>query len=364
MTVAKGRSRRAQPRTKDPMSMKEQDELDADYKASMASEADRMTSLESIYGKAGPPSDDLFPVGKPRMNLKEVIALRKKQAEELAANLPSVPEILKAVDDKAGVTHRVTVVKDNIFAYPDLYLDVYINGPSWEEATFAEMFSQARCKRATTIERADLVVFTGGVDVNPALYGAERHSRTETPSDERDTQDINVYLKCVELGIPMIGVCRGAQFLAVMEGAKLFQDVDGHNGSHPMFDHHTKTHIERVSSVHHQMVKPCVGMEVIATAARSHVRHSDPDTKEEGSHADIEVFYFRDHAIVGFQGHPEYRGYPQYTKWCLDTIQELVVCSPDIECKGGMYRIKPQLIELRHKAVVASIAEDKKKELN
>jgi len=59
---------------------------------------------------------------------------------------------------------KVSVLRDHLLDYPELWLDVFVAGPPYEERQFAELFARARCKRATTVETADLVVLTGGPD--------------------------------------------------------------------------------------------------------------------------------------------------------------------------------------------------------
>jgi len=242
--------------------------------------------------------------------------------------------------------HTVTVQKDSSLDFPELWLAVYLTGSQFEQRQFAEMFSRARCFKALTPETADIVVFAGGEDVNPALYGELPHPDT-LYNDQRDKEDIELYNTCKIEGIPMFGICRGAQFLAVMNGHKLYQDVDGHNGAHGIFDRVTKKFIQNVSSVHHQMVledKSKKNMEVIAHGHSSKTRWLNDTDKETGTSQDIEAFFIRDTCCIGVQGHPEYRGYSQYTKWCLDLIYQYVEMNLDLEVSGRYRRIKPELI--------------------
>jgi gamma-glutamyl-gamma-aminobutyrate hydrolase PuuD len=252
--------------------------------------------------------------------------------------------------------HRITVLKDNYLIYPELWLEVYVEGNAFEQRMFAEMFSRARCKRSDTPEKADLVIFTGGQDVDPVLYGEERHRLTAI-STVRDASDLKLYELCLELGIPMFGVCRGAQFLSVMNGGKLFQDVDGHTGDHGLYDLTSNRVLNVVSSVHHQMVMDNKdgGMEIIAiTTNRSTRRIVNNTLTQTGSNRDIEAFFYPDTCCLGVQGHPEYKGYAQFTEWCLKLIETKVVTNPDIdwvgEGKSKKRRIKPELIIKREAA--------------
>lgn len=230
--------------------------------------------------------------------------------------------------------------------YPELYLEVFIAGSEWEHRMFADMFSRARCTKAKTPEGADLVVFTGGPDVNPELYGEKPH-RTVKVDHERDTSDITLYNTCIEHGIPMFGVCRGAQFLHVMNGGKLYQDVDGHYGDHSIFDVDDKLVIQKVSSVHHQMVIYQNGMKVIADSSKAQNRWKNPDESVTGTMCDVEAFFYRDICALGVQGHPEYRGFDEFTAWTLKKIEQYIVHNPDCQRKGRVLRWNPELSLMR-----------------
>lgn len=272
--------------------------------------------------------------------------------KETAVNKP--PENVQEHRVPATKDRPVRLVKDHTLDYPLLGLSVFVQPDpdvKHDEARFAKIFARTYSKRARSVLEADLVIFGGGSDVNPALYGEERHHSTYFDS-KRDETDIALYSLCLEQGIPMMGVCRGAQFGSVMNKGKLFQDVDNHNGSHPMWDIKSGKHLEKVSSVHHQMVCPNFenGMEVIATAARSTKRVNMCGTSqvtEHGTNADIEAFFYRDSCFLGFQGHPEYEGYNYYTIWCLDKVLQYIYNNPDCEWIDGNLRVKPDILTER-----------------
>lgn len=242
---------------------------------------------------------------------------------------------------------ELSLKRDHSVDFPDLWLDVYLTGEADEKAQFAEMFARASCKRASSPETADLVVFAGGADVNPALYGEEPHESSSW-DDDRDTADIQLYLECYEKGIPMLGICRGAQFLHVMNGGKLYQDVDNHYGDHSFWEvNHPKKYIKNVSSVHHQMVRPNTtgGMMILAESYKTQTRWKNDKEKELGrATPDIEAFFYRDSMCLGIQGHPEYRNYAQFAKWSLDQIKQYIIDCPDIGFILRNYRIKPEIL--------------------
>lgn len=252
------------------------------------------------------------------------------------------------VDQDRVRTHTVKLMKGVVFDTPQLWMDVYIEGDRSEERAFSQWLVQASCHKAHSPDVADLVIFTGGDDVNPALYGAERHAQTFIDS-ARDAREIELYHYCLEQGIPMMGVCRGAQFLHVMEGGILYQDVDGHNGKHGMRDLEKKVSVNPVSSVHHQMCRLNRNGKqlVLADSLQSTKRWLDNETLEEGRISDIEAYFYRDSCIFGVQGHPEYRGYAAYSHWCLEKMDELLLSNPDLELVGNYRRIKRDLLEER-----------------
>ena len=103
------------------------------------------------------------------------------------------------------------------------------------------MLARAKCRKSENgVQDADIVIFTGGsCDVHPMLYGVDPNETHDSVWFENqgciDTmmEYIDVWQECFYTGTPMVGICLGAQFLAVMHGAKLYQDVDNHNSDHP-----------------------------------------------------------------------------------------------------------------------------------
>lgn len=75
----------------------------------------------------------------------------------------------------------------------------------------------------------DGVVLAGGADVDPARYGAARDPRTGPPDPERDEAETALARAALELDLPLLAVCRGAQVLNVVLGGTLRQHVEGHN---------------------------------------------------------------------------------------------------------------------------------------
>lgn len=255
-----------------------------------------------------------------------------------------------------GDNYPGLIIKDSMLPMNELYMNIWIEGDRQDQELFAEMFAKARCTKALSVDKADLVVFTGGVDVNPALYGEKAH-RTVSFSVKRDDDDIALYKYCMDEGVPMLGICRGAQFLHVMQGGKLWQDVNHHYGDHAMLDVRGNILIHQISSVHHQMVQAnrCGGMEVLGTTMLADKRWRNDTICISGKEEDIEAFFYRDTCVLGIQGHPEYRGYNQFQQWTFRMIQELVVSNPDILAINQQYRIRPEIREARAKEMTKQL---------
>jgi putative glutamine amidotransferase len=82
------------------------------------------------------------------------------------------------------------------------------------------------------LDLIDALILTGGAgDVNPALYGQERHPETGPIQEERDAYELALARAAVEHEIPTLGICRGMEILNVVYGGSIEQhlpDVLGH----------------------------------------------------------------------------------------------------------------------------------------
>jgi len=74
------------------------------------------------------------------------------------------------------------------------------------------------------LDRVDAILLTGGLDVDPALYGETPHPTTETAPD-RDRFEVPLSKAAVERDVPVLAICRGVQVLNVASGGTLVQDI-------------------------------------------------------------------------------------------------------------------------------------------
>lgn len=212
------------------------------------------------------------------------------------------------------VSQRPHEIKD------DLYLgyDVYIEGSCFRQGAI-EMLARAGCRGAKDVKSADFVLFLGGADINPKLYGEEPIPATYW-DDDHDARDKRTFDECVKNGIPMFGICRGMQFLHAMDGHKLYQHVDNHTRAHEIVD--IWGNKLTCSSMHHQMCIEDDKMFPVAHAIGVAGRYCLPGKQiKTDSHRDLEAAVYPNIRAFAVQGHPEVGGYPDYTDWCLRNFQ-------------------------------------------
>jgi len=140
---------------------------------------------------------------------------------------------------------------------------------------------------AAVLDRLDGVLISGGVDVDPQLYGEHPHPNNGSVSPERDLAELSYIKVALAKNMPLLGICRGHQMLAVACGGTLWQDIPAqvpgsikHSQEGPRwFASHSVTAVPgsriaelfggefKVNSYHHQAVKDLpAGFVATATA--------------------------------------------------------------------------------------------------
>lgn len=152
----------------------------------------------------------------------------------------------------------------------------------------------------------DILIVHGGADIHPSLYNKGRSSRSgayELPS-RRDLQEWNLMQRARELGVPIIGICRGGQMLCALAGGFLIQHVDNHGGRHLVVTNDGQSF--QTNSIHHQMMYPFdVEHELVAWVPQQlSPRHLDVDTDIQMP-CEPEFVYFPQVKGFAIQWHPE-----------------------------------------------------------
>lgn len=195
---------------------------------------------------------------------------------------------------------------------------VYIIGGGNQYHT---MFVNMGWSVVNNIEDAAFLQFTGGSDVDPDLYGQDPHPRTFFDRS-RDDQEQAIFDKYVGEK-NMLGICRGGQFLNVINGGKLWQDVSGHaiGGTHPALDLMTGRRIS-VTSTHHQMMRPEMTLgELICVASQSDRREDDTTVQDGHRGDDCEAVWYDNTSSLCFQPHPEFGGANECREYYFDLIE-------------------------------------------
>lgn len=183
----------------------------------------------------------------------------------------------------------------------------------------------------------DGLLISGGVDVDPQLYGGDRRDPlVEHINPARDHNELTALHLARDRGIPVLAICRGAQLVNVALGGTLYADLARDQASETKHMHseealarplHT-VNIEpetllagwaqsdgavAVNSQHHQ------GIKALAGQARASA-HSQDDL--------VEAFEIPDEKIVAVQWHPEVLWRAEYH--ALNLLKSFAaMCTPE-----------------------------------
>ncbi|MDF1602398.1 gamma-glutamyl-gamma-aminobutyrate hydrolase family protein [Nocardioides sp. YIM 152315] len=162
------------------------------------------------------------------------------------------------------------------------------------------------------VARLDGLVVSGGADVDPERYAEAPHPRTTGWRPDRDAWEVALLDAAEAAGLPVLGVCRGMQVMAVRSGGALDQhlpDLVDHERHSPGGDEFgaievTTTPGTRVAALlgdrlsvnchHHQSVRTHPGFEATAHASDGTVEAIELSHQGQG-----------DRFCIGVQWHPE-----------------------------------------------------------
>ncbi|MDR6867370.1 putative glutamine amidotransferase [Microbacterium resistens] len=160
---------------------------------------------------------------------------------------------------------------------------------------------------AAVLDRLDGLLIAGGADINPSRYGQQPDPHVVTWYDDRDAWELWLLGEADRLRLPVLGICRGMQMMAVSAGGALVQhlpDVVGHDEHAGGASSYRGTAVRveggrlgalvppetTVPSHHHQAVAEHPGFRAVA---------HDDDGVLQAMEADGDRF------AVGVQWHPE-----------------------------------------------------------
>lgn len=84
---------------------------------------------------------------------------------------------------------------------------------------------EADAAAPAVLEGLDGLILTGGLDVQPELYGAQRHPLTDPARPDRDAWELALFRGAEERRMPVLAICRGLQLVNVAKGGTLHQHL-------------------------------------------------------------------------------------------------------------------------------------------
>lgn len=186
-------------------------------------------------------------------------------------------------------------------------------------------------KSIKNITDVDLILFTGGEDVDPELYNESKGKFTyiNKNRDQKEKEVFNFFKGYV----PMLGICRGNQLLCVLNGGKLIQHVEGHGKEHKIRIKDYQIPVI-ITSTHHQMVYPFnlkeENYELIAYSeffkSNTYLNGNNEEIDLPKEFLEPEIVFYPKTKCLGIQGHPEYESCPSNTKnICMSLIKKYLL---------------------------------------
>lgn len=199
---------------------------------------------------------------------------------------------------------------------------------------FDDVFDEVRQVTPEQIfnREVDALVLWGGADISPSIYKAQVSKRNQAGPDlsQRDQIETALFNAAQAVGIPVIGVCRGAQLVCAMSGGLLVQDVQNHSGDH-MMDTVCGLQME-TTSIHHQMMYPFNmpkdSWDLLAwTAGKLSVTYVlDDEDVRTNIPCEPEVVWFPQTKSLAIQGHPEFApSTSDFVQYTLRLVRKLIL---------------------------------------
>jgi len=155
------------------------------------------------------------------------------------------------------------------------------------------------------LDKVGALIIIGGLDYPSGMYGQAPHPKLDAVHQRRAEADLPLFKEALRLGIPILGICAGAQLINIARGGQLIQHLEPGDMHIKENYHPVKVQGGRwlpaifakdeltVNSNHHQALDPEYigqGLRVVATA---------PDQVVEAVELDVPQM------VLGLQWHPE-----------------------------------------------------------
>jgi len=156
------------------------------------------------------------------------------------------------------------------------------------------------------------LVLSGGEDVDPKHYGEPKSPALGSVQPLRDAMEFRALECALQSGMPVLGICRGAQVLNVHFGGSLYQDLDterpgtiAHQQAEPWDERSHEARVQTESRLHSIVGTDCL---LINSFHHQAVKDLGRDLRVVARAADgmVEAIEHASHPwLIGVQWHPE-----------------------------------------------------------
>lgn len=201
----------------------------------------------------------------------------------------------RMLEPRQGVLHS-----DHAVAAPARYIHALHRAGGHEAVLHPVPVDREEARRR--LSRFDGLLLLGGGDVDPSLYGEKARPEVAGIHADRDAFELSLVGAALDLGMPVLAVCRGMQVLNVALGGNLHQHIPGHGTTSDWVTHDVdikpgslladtvgSTRIECRSTHHQALNRLGDGLSEIGWA-------------EDGT---IEAVEMSEGWVLGVQWHPE-----------------------------------------------------------
>ena len=164
-----------------------------------------------------------------------------------------------------------------------------------------QSYSPEQCIR--DLESCDGLLITGGGDVNPAIYGQAQHKSVYGVTTSRDLRELAMLGAARDLGLPVLGICRGLQIINVEAGGSLYQNIPDNVGH----DDHAWSMMPVITTPGSQVHRALGARPEMLHLHHQAVRKVAKGFAVTARHADgtVEAIESVDGRVIGVQFHPE-----------------------------------------------------------
>ncbi len=193
-----------------------------------------------------------------------------------------------------------------------------------DKLPFSNLINSSTVVKPGELKKDNILVLWGGEDIGTEIYNQVPNKYVHVwKMSERDREEISLLKEAITLGIPILGICRGAQLLCCFTGGQLIQHIEDHDG----INHFVTTKdnfVFKTNSCHHQMMMPTAEQNILATA-KTTLGVDEYNTLFRTTKVP-EVVHFPKIRALGIQGHPEWPSMPKsFNDYCEQLILDLLL---------------------------------------